>query len=226
MKTAIVTGSTGNLGQAVISKLIAQGYKVIGTVIPGDTVKPDFSVDQFEAVELDLLNEDQSDRFVGSVVEKYKRIDTAILTVGGFATGKIIDTNAANIRKQYQLNFETTWHIARPVFRQMMAQDHGKIFFIGAKPGLQSHYSKGMVPYGLAKSLVFRLAEMINDEAEGSPVSASVIVPGTIDTHQNRLAMPDADFTKWVTPAALAEIIYRHCSAVTRTESVIEAYEN
>ena len=38
MNTAIVTGASGNLGQAVVKKFIAEGYKVIGTVIPNDPV--------------------------------------------------------------------------------------------------------------------------------------------------------------------------------------------
>jgi len=226
MKTAIITGSTGNLGQAVISRFITAGYNVIGTVIPGNGPKPDLAAGQFEAVELDLLNEEQSGHFIRDMVNKYERIDAAVLTVGGFSTGGIEDTHADAIRTQYQLNFETAYHLARPVFSQMLKQGFGKIFFVGAKPGLQSSFSKGMVAYGLAKSLIFRLAEMMNDEAAGSGVSAFVIVPGTIDTPQNRMAMPQADFTKWVTPSALAEMVFRHCSITAPQELLIEAYEN
>ncbi len=226
MKTAIVTGATGNLGQAVVRKFITQGYKVTGTILPGDPARPELPADQFEAVELDLLNEAQSEKFTHAIVEKYERIDAAILTVGGFAMGQIKDTNAAAIRKQCQLNFETAYHIARPVFVQMLKQGHGKIFFVGAKPGLDSSFSKGMVAYGLAKSLIFRLSEIMNDEAAGSAVSVFVIVPGTIDTPQNRMAMPQADFTKWKTPEALAEIIHLHCSESGHppNETVVELF--
>ena len=58
--------------------------------------------------------------------------------------------------------------------------------------------SKGMVAYGLGKSLIFRLAELMNEEAKGTNIVTSVIVPSTIDTPQNRATMPDADFNKWV----------------------------
>ena len=72
--------------------------------------------------------------------------------------------------------------------------------------------SKGMIGYGLAKSLIFRLAELMNEEAKGKNIVTSVVVPSTIDTPQNRASMPDADFTKWVTPQAIAEVIYFYCS--------------
>ena len=85
-----------------------------------------------------------------------------------------------------------------------------------------------MVAYGLAKSLIFRLAELMNAEAKGSNVVTSVVVPSTIDTPQNRSAMPDASFDTWVKPEAIAELIHFHCTdaAATLREPVIKVYNN
>ena len=76
---------------------------------------------------------------------------------------------------------------------------------IGSRPGANMKNSKGMVAYGLGKSLIFHLAELMNEEAKGTNVVTNVIVPSTIDTPQNREAMPHADFNKWVTPEAIAD---------------------
>ena len=126
--------------------------------------------------------------------------------------GTIAKTSTADIAKQYRLNFETAYNMARPVFNQMMEQGSGRIFLIGSRPGEDMKNSKGMIGYGLAKSLIFRLAELMNEEAKGKNIVTSVVVPSTIDTPQNRASMPDADFTKWVTPQAIAEVIYFYCS--------------
>jgi NAD(P)-dependent dehydrogenase (short-subunit alcohol dehydrogenase family) len=227
-KIAIVTGSSGNLGQEVVRKFIAEGYKVIGTVIPNDPTPMDFPADKFEKVVVDLMNEESSDAFIQSIIEKYKSIDAAILTVGGFALGKVADTKAADIFKQYKLNFETAYHVARPVFAQMLTQTSGRIFLVGSKPGLNAKNGKGMVAYGLAKSLIFRLAELMNDEAKGHNVVTSVIVPSTIDTPQNRKSMPDADFNKWVKAEEIADTIYYYCSDAAKSlrEPVIKVYGN
>ena len=85
-----------------------------------------------------------------------------------------------------------------------------------------------MVAYGLAKSLIFRLAELMNAEAKGTNVVTSVIVPSTIDTPQNRKSMPDADPTKWVKPEAIADVIYFYCTdaAAVLREPVIKVYNN
>jgi len=223
---AIITGSSGNLGQAVVKKFIDEGYYVIGTVVPNDPVSMDFPADKFEKVVVDLMNEDDSQKFVESVISKHGSVDTAILTVGGFALGKIVETKTADIAKQYKLNFETAYNVARPVFVQMLKQNSGRIFIIGSKPGLDAKNGKGMVAYGLAKSLIFRLAELMNDEAKGKNVVVNVVVPSTIDTPQNRKAMPDANFANWVKAEAIADVIYWHCTndASALRETILKVY--
>jgi NAD(P)-dependent dehydrogenase (short-subunit alcohol dehydrogenase family) len=228
MKTAIVTGASGNMGQAVIKKFIDEGYKVIGTIIPNDPVAMDFPPDSFEKVVVDLMNEDESAKFIANVISKYGSVDAAVLTVGGFAMGSIAETKTSDIVKQYKLNFETAYNAARPVFIQMMKQKSGRIFIIGSKPGLSAKNGKGMVAYSLAKSLIFRLAELMNDEAKGTNVVISVVIPSTIDTPQNRKAMPDADPGKWVKPEAIADVIYFYCTdaAAVLREPLIKLYNN
>lgn len=225
-KTAIVTGASGNMGQAVVKKFLAENYNVIGTVIPNDPVSLDDHPGLEKAV-VDLMSESDSATFIESVISKHKTIDAAILTVGGFAMNKIADTSTADILKQYKLNFETAYNIARPVFTQMMKQNNGRIFLVGSRPGLDvSKHGKGMVAYSLAKSLIFRLAELMNAEAKDQHVVTSVIVPSTIDTPQNRKAMPDANFDSWVKPEEIANAIYFYCTgeAAALREPVIKLY--
>src|SRR6185436_2917530 len=228
MKTASVTGASGNMGHAVVKKFIDQGFKVIGTVIPNDPVAMDFPADKFEKIVVDLMNEGAAQQFIDTILSTHKTIDAAVLTVGGFATGKITETKTSDILKQYKLNFETAYNVARPIFTQMLKQNSGRIFLIGSKPGLDHRNGKGMVAYGLAKSLIFRLAELMNDESKGTDIVTSVIVPSTIDTPQNRQSMPDAKFDNWVKPEAIADIIYFHCSpeASALREPVIKIYNN
>ena len=136
MQTVIITGVSGNLGQAVAKKFLAENFKVIGTVIPNDPVHLDINNPNFETVIVDLMNEDESEKFVQSVAEKNKTIDVAVLTVGGFAMGSIAETKMADILKQHKLNFQTTYHVARPVFVQMLKQGSGRIFLPGQEQAL------------------------------------------------------------------------------------------
>jgi len=186
----------------------------------------DIKEKNFETAVVDLMQEEDAREFVDGLVTKRGHIDAAILTVGGFAMGDIAVTKTADISKQYKLNFETAYNVARPVFLQMMKQGQGRIFLIGSRPGSNMKNSLGMVAYGLAKSLIFRLAEILNEEATGTNVVTSVVIPSTIDTKPNRASMPDADFTKWVTPEAIANVIWFYCSeeGLALREPVIKMY--
>ena len=221
------------MGLAVVKRFINEGYKVIGTIVPNDPARLDvtaigFPADKFEKVTVDLMNEDDSIEFVNAIVSKYGSVDAAVLTVGGFAMGSIAETKTGDIAKQYKLNFGTAYNVARPVFVQMLKQNSGRLFIIGSRPGLDATHSKGVGAYGLAKSLIFRLAELMNEEAKGTNVITTVVVPGTIDTPQNRQAMLNADPEKWVKPEAIADIIHFYCTyeASVLREPLIKVYNN
>ena len=201
---------------------------MIGTILHNDNTAFDFPKDQFEKVAVDLMDETDAKKFVETVIAKHGSVDVAVLTVGGFAMGTIANTAASDIMKQYKLNFETAYNIARPAFVQMMQQGNGRIFIIGSRPGLNAKNGKGMVAYGLGKSLIFRLAELMNEEAKGTNVVTAVVVPSTIDTPQNRKAMPEANFTNWIKAADIANVIYYHCSteAAALREPLIKVYNN
>jgi len=228
MRTALVTGAAGNLGAAVVKKFLAGSFRVVGTVSANDLQRPDFTSDAFDQRTVDLSNEDQTQQLLTSVIKKYGSIDAAVLTVGGFASGRIADTSAAALLEQYQLNFLTAYNVARPVFLQMMQQGHGRIFFIGSKAGLSADDGQGLVAYSLAKSLLLQLAGLMNKEASGKNVVCAVLVPGTIDTPLNRKSMPTVDPAGWVRPSSIADIIHFYCTDVAAAirQPVIKVYNN
>lgn len=227
-KIIVVTGASGNLGQAVVKNFLRDGYIVIGTTTHNKQAEKDAVDKKLELVAVDLMNEESAQQFVEDIIQKHGRIDAAVLTVGGFAMGSVVKTTTADILKQYKLNFETVYNTVRPVFVQMLKQNSGRIFIIGSRPGLEAAQSNGMVAYGLTKSLLFRLAEMMNMEAKDTNVVTSVVVPSIIDTPQNRKDMPDADADKWVKPEAIADIISFYCTdeAAAVRAPIIKVYNN
>jgi NAD(P)-dependent dehydrogenase (short-subunit alcohol dehydrogenase family) len=65
----------------------------------------------------------------------------------------------------------------------------------------------GYSAYSAAKSAVVRLTESLADELKQSGINVNCVLPGTIDTPQNRQERPGADFSKWVEPDAIADVI-------------------
>ena len=64
-----------------------------------------------------------------------------------------------------------------------------------------------MSAFAASKSAVLRLTESLADELKAHGIRANCVLPSTIDTPQNRTAMPKADMRKWVTPTQVAEVV-------------------
>jgi len=206
-KLVLITGASGNLGKAAVEKFITEGYKVVATVSPGKGLGFEINSD-VETFEADLTNEENIGEVVLKIIDKYGSIDAALLLVGGFAAGGIKESDGASLKKMYALNFETAYYTARPVFLQMLKQvTGGRIILVGARPALKAQDGKKFLAYALAKSLLFKLAEFLNAEGTSKNVITSVIVPSTIDTPVNRQSMPSANFSDWVKPEEMAEIM-------------------
>jgi NAD(P)-dependent dehydrogenase (short-subunit alcohol dehydrogenase family) len=206
-KNILITGASGNLGRAAVEKFIKEGYRVIAIVSPGTSLGFD-SGKNVVTYEADLTIEKSVDEMIGKVIADHQTIDAAILTVGGYVGGTVETTDGAIIQKMISLNFYTAYFVARPVFQQMMKQGTGRIVLVGSRPALEAAEGKKSFAYALSKSLVFKLAELLNAEALGKDIVTSVIVPSTIDTPANRQAMPNANFSNWVTVDDITEAIY------------------
>lgn len=227
-KTVIITGATGNLGTAVAQKFLSEGYTVVATVTSEESKKELPQGENLQAEVVNLTDEAETEKFVQNILAQYKKIDAALLLVGGFAMGNVADTKMADIKKQLALNFDTAYNVARPLFAHMMQSGEGRIVFIGSRPALQASAGKNLIAYGLSKSLLFKLADYINEEAKGTNVAATVVAPSTIDTPINRKSMPNADPNNWVKPEALADILEFVVSGKGSPlrETVLKVYNN
>jgi NAD(P)-dependent dehydrogenase (short-subunit alcohol dehydrogenase family) len=228
MKTVIITGANGNLGTATVKKFLDEGYFVIAVDAKDDHL--DFAKDNknFARQAVDLTDESETENFLKSVIADRGKIDAALMLVGGFAMGNVSATKKEDIQKQYSLNFETAYFLARPLLKHMQQNVYGRLIFIGARPAINPAQGKDLIAYALSKSLLFKLADFINEENKGKNIVASVVVPSTIDTALNRKSMPDVNPENWVKPEQLAELLEFICSekAVPLREPLYKVYNN
>jgi NAD(P)-dependent dehydrogenase (short-subunit alcohol dehydrogenase family) len=228
IKHAIVTGAAGNLGQAVTRTFLDTGYKVHAIISPRDQIDP-FQKPGLFAYQVDLMSENDSLSAIDKIISGIESIDLVIMTVGGYALGSLQEVTLTDIEKMYRLNFVTAFNVAKVVLPYMEKQKTGgQLVFIGARPAMHPEQAIDMVAYALSKSLVFRLSEIINESEKQKNIRSFVIVPGIIDTPQNRTAMPDADFTKWVKPEEIARQIMRLVSSSDKKcpDHILKIYGN
>ncbi len=205
-KTVLITGANGMLGTEVVKNLHSKGYSICAAVGSGE-LPESFTKMTIHTKRANLTDEASAQQYVEEITRLHPGLNAAALLVGGFAVGGIADTDAAMLDKQIALNFKTAYFVARPLLAHFEQNGGGRFVFIGSRPALKANEGKGLVAYALAKSMVFHLAEIINETGKGKGISATVLVPSTIDTEANRKAMPQADFSKWVKSEDIAETI-------------------
>ena len=176
----------------------------------------------------DLTDENETASFIASVIERYKQVDAALMLVGGFAIGNITTTSGADLGKQFALNFDTAYFTTRALFQHMLNNGSGRLVYIGSRPALDAKSGKDLLAYALSKSLLFKLADFLNEEAKGKNVTATVVVPSTLDTPGNRQNIPGADPADWVKPEQIADLLELVTSekGSPLREAILKVYNN
>ena len=220
-KNCLITGIHGNLGQAVAKTFTDASYSVWGTARPGESTDANPQI-----MTGDLTRQDAVGDMMMTLKRKLDHMDVVVCTVGGFSARDIADVQIDDVQRMIELNFHTAFYISKGIYDWMHGRGPVHFFFIGAKPVLEPDTGTGASSYTLSKSLLFHWADLLNAKGKTEQIRATVIVPGVIDTPQNRLAMPDADTSKWVTPEAIAETILftTHSAGERMANRVIRMY--
>jgi NAD(P)-dependent dehydrogenase (short-subunit alcohol dehydrogenase family) len=158
------------------------------------------------ATSVDLTNAEQVDAFVAETQSRFGRIDVLFNAVGGYRAGTPPhETTLDTWDFMLNLNARATFIINRAVVPAMLAQGRGKIINTAARSALSSGANE--VAYSASKSAVARITESMAAAYRSQGINVNAVLPGTIDTPQNRQAMPNANPDRWVTPEAIAEIV-------------------
>ena len=216
-KVILVSGAAGNLGQAVATAFL----KAHGSVaaldhrtgrLPGlfDRIDSEGSLHIFEGV--DLMDRQDTINLSERIRDQVGMVDVIINTVGGFTYGDPVhELQFETLQKMIDLNLKTFLNICAGFVPHLVEKGGGKVITIGARASLSGGARAGA--YAAAKGGLLRLTESMAAELKGDNIQVNCVLPSIIDTPQNRQDMPKADFSKWVTPEKLAEIILFLASA-------------
>ena len=207
-KTAIITGAVGNLGTAVAAVFEAAGARTVLVDRSPDRLARAFAEDPDRCLVggIDLTSEESVRTLVDTALDRFGRIDALVNTVGGFRGGKSVQDEAlATWDLMMSVNLRTTLLTCRAVVPAMLGQGSGAIVNISA--GVARSGPAGLAAYSASKAAVLRLTESLSHEVKARGVRVNAVLPGVIDTPQNREAMPAADPSAWVKPVEVAEVI-------------------
>ena len=207
----MITGGTGNLGRSTALAFADAGARVV--VVDHDEEKQNILYADWAAGDrhllmtpFDVTSPPDAFRLVAECVGKTGSIDVLINTVGGYRGGNPVqETDPETWDALMALNAGSVFLLARAVVPQMLEQGHGKIVNISARSGAMG--TSGQSAYSASKAAVISLTETMSAELRRKGINVNCILPGTIDTPENRKAMPKADAGRWVAPESLASVI-------------------
>lgn len=196
----VITGANGNLGKAARAAFAALGANVIGL----DRHAGGEAGGQTLAV--DLLDAAQVQAAIADIIGRHGHIDVLCNIAGAFDMGTPVhETSDAQWSAMYDANVRTLLNACRAVTPHMLSAGRGRIVNVGAASASRGIGTMG--PYCAAKDAVQRITESMAAELRDAGIHVNAVLPSIIDTPQNRAAMPDADFSRWVEPAALADVM-------------------
>lgn len=211
-RIAVVTGGTGALGSALTLDLLRSGAQVTVTYTSGlEWRRLQASANDLESrldgVSVDLTRGRDVQLFVRDVVNRYGRIDFLCCLAGGFAAGKLWETDEATWDRMLQLNLRTLTSMLRCVVPLMIDNNFGRIVTVSSGAILKGG-GAGLMAYAVSKWAVRHLSELLAEEVKGKDVRVFCLMPGTMDTEANRRSMPEADFSQWVKTETVAEVVH------------------
>lgn len=207
----VVTGAAGSLGGAVAQAFRVAGAKLVLVDRSPDRLPRLFpkladSPDHYLATSVDLTDADSVGAMVAEARQRFGRIDVLVNAAGGYRAGTPVHETPLELWDLIlNLNARTGFITSSAVIPTMLEQGSGKIVNVSARPGLKG--TGNAAAYSVSKSAVLRLTESMSVELKRNGINVNCIVPGTIDTFQNRESMPTADHSRWVPPEALADVI-------------------
>ena len=133
-------------------------------------------------------------------------LDVLVHVMGGFAGGRTVaETDDATWDQMRDLNLSSAFYTFRAAIPYLRKSGSGRIVAIGSLSAAEPH--AGLGAYVTFKSALTMLVRTVALENRDAGLMANVVLPGTMDTPANRKSMPNADFSKWVQPQDVAELV-------------------
>ncbi len=203
-KVVLITGAKGGLGSVVTQRFLATGATVVGT--SRSISQADFPEANFVALPVDFTKAGAAGKAVESVVSRFGRLDALVHLLGGFAGGQTVaETDDATWEQMCDLNLMSAFYVLRAAIPHLRKSGKGRIIAIGSLTAVEPH--AGLGAYVTFKAALTMLVRTVARENKDAGLTANVVLPGTMDTPTNRKSMPGADFSNWVQPGDVADLV-------------------
>jgi NAD(P)-dependent dehydrogenase (short-subunit alcohol dehydrogenase family) len=208
--TVVITGGSGGLGTAVVQRFLADGWRVVATV-RGEPSDEDLEPGA-GTVQADVTDEVAvAGAIAVAAAEPAAPLRAVVNLVGGFAAGgRVHETPVADFEAQFRLNLRPAYLVTAAAVPHLIAAGGGAVVCVSSRAALKPF--AGAAGYIVSKAALLGLVDALAVEYRDDGIRVNAVLPSVIDTPATRAGQPNADFSRWVQPGQIADVIAFLCS--------------
>ena len=184
-RTALVTGGTRGIGEAICIELRQAGYAVVANYGGNDEAARAFTGRTgIPAYRFDVGDFDAVAAGIGSIEQELGPIDILVNNAGITRDGTLHRMDPGQWQAVIQTNLTSCFNTSRALIEGMRERGFGRIVNIGSVNGQAGQY--GQVNYAAAKSGIHGFTKALAKEGAAKGITVNAIAPGYVETDMVR----------------------------------------
>ncbi len=184
-RTALVTGASQGIGEAIVRLLGARGARVVAAARSLDKLQSlatELAEQGVEVhpLELDLARPDTVAERLKGLPEPFSKVDILVNNAGITKDGLLARMSLEAWEDVLRVNLTGAFATARAVSRGMMRRRWGRIISVSSVVGLMGN--AGQANYAAAKAGLVGFSKSLARELSGRNITVNVVAPGFIET--------------------------------------------
>ncbi len=184
--TALVTGASKGIGQAICMEMARRGYRVLinyssdeaGALATLAMVRSQGG--DGDIVAFDVTDDAAVSEAIDRLVAKYPQMDVLVNNAGIIADGLFVMMPREDWKRVIDIGLHGFFNVTRPVVENMIKNKKGAIVSVASTSALVGN--RGQTNYSAAKGGLVSASRSLAAEVARLGIRVNVVAPGLIDT--------------------------------------------
>ncbi|MEO9930146.1 SDR family oxidoreductase [Rhodopirellula bahusiensis] len=180
-KCAVITGATGDIGNAIARRLSQENYFVLASGRRSDAgrlLADEIGTDRCCFISADVCDENDVSALFSHECIAGREVDLVVISSGVLQMGSVLNLTLESWREQVGTNLCGCFLVVRRAIQRMIKQNSGTVIIIGSRWGASG--AKGAAAYSASKAALRGFCKSVQCDLLGSNVRCMLVSPGSV----------------------------------------------